>query len=49
MNNDELEKLFDDMCCNRCHFPYVMEQEELDEKCEDCPLNKIYDEIMKEV
>lgn len=36
--NEELKALF---CDEYCRFPYLLTQEELDEKCENCPLNEV--------
>jgi len=36
--NEELKALF---CDEYCRFPYLLTQEELDEKCENCPLDEV--------
>lgn len=36
--NEELKVLF---CDEYCRFPYIMTQDELDEKCKECPLNEV--------
>ena len=33
------EEQKEDICTNYCRFPYELTQDELEEKCEKCPLN----------
>lgn len=39
-HTQEVDQLFDAMCNQRCRFR-ELGQEKLDEKCEECPLNKL--------
>lgn len=42
-------QLAEQICDSYCRFPYFESQEELDETCKDCPLNKmVEDEKIKE-
>lgn len=47
MTIEEADELVSLVCDQLCHHPYVItDQEELDEKCERCPLAE---RLMKEV
>lgn len=38
MKIEKADELVSLVCDQLCHLPFVMTQEELDEKCESCPL-----------
>ena len=46
MTIEKADELVSLVCDQLCHYPFVMTQEELDEKCESCPLAA---RLMKEV
>ena len=46
MTMPEANELVSLVCDELCHYPHVMTKEELEEKCESCPL---VEQLMKEV
>lgn len=38
MTIEKADELVSLVCDQHCHHPFVMTQEELDEKCKSCPL-----------
>lgn len=44
----EFDEVFEKMCDEYCRFPFVLEtQEQLNEKCKECPANNIIYEVKK--
>lgn len=42
LKNDVVDALVDDFCTNYCRFTaIVIDEEELEDICEDCPLRKL--------
>lgn len=38
---ETVERLLGEMCDQYCHWPFVLSQEALDEKCKCCPLDEL--------
>lgn len=34
--------------CDRCHWPYVCDEDELEERCEECPIEKEIQKLLRE-
>lgn len=41
MTNEEIEAIKEEMCDCFCKFTSILGQEELDAKCDECPLNEL--------
>ena len=38
---NEASKVAEEFCDNYCRFPFECEQDDLDEKCDNCPIAKL--------
>ncbi len=44
MDTERLEKITDKFCNRYCKYPHIAkEQEQLDDICEDCPMNELFE------
>lgn len=39
--SDITEEVMTEICEKYCRFPFELEQDELDKRCSDCPLNRL--------
>lgn len=39
--SDITEEVMSEICEKYCRFPFELEQDELDKRCSECPLNRL--------